>query len=97
MNWTYQFCIIKLKLFEMKKICLVDGQFSSSDALEVLTAYIHVEIRIYQRKMELEKDTDKIAAYLASIHRLQKILFEACEFIERKNGNIYLSSKLDIS
>jgi hypothetical protein len=86
-----------MRLMEMKKICLVDGQFSSRDALEILTAYIHVEVSLYQRKMELEDDLDKKAEYSASIHRLQKILFEACEFIERKNGAIHLSSKLDIS
>lgn len=81
----------------MKKIGLVEGEFSSKDAMEILTAYIHVEISIYQRKMELESDQVLIAHYSDSIHRLQKILFEACEFIARKNGAIHLSSKLDIS
>ena len=81
----------------MKEISLTEGDFKAKDAMEILTAYIHVEISMYQRNMELEKDPDKIAHYAESIHRLQKILFEACEFIERKNGAIHLSSKLDIS
>jgi hypothetical protein len=81
----------------MKEISLAQGDFKAKDAMEILTAYIHVEISLYQRNMELENDLDKIAQYADSIHRLQKILFEACEFIERKNGAIHLSSKLDIS
>ena len=81
----------------MKEISLAEGDFKAKDAMEILTGYIHVEISLYQRNMELENDADKIAYYAESIHRLQKILFEACEFIERKNGAIHLSSKLDIS
>lgn len=81
----------------MKEISLAQGDFKAKDAMEILTAYIHVEISLYQRNMELENDLDKIAQYADSIHRLKKILFEACEFIERKNGAIHLSSKLDIS
>lgn len=80
----------------MKKIGLAKGEFSSNDALEILTAYIHVEISIYQRKMELENDLEVVGQYADSIHRLQKILFEACDFIDRKNGSIYLSSNVDI-
>lgn len=81
----------------MKEISLLKGDFKAKDAMEILTAYIHVEISLYQRKMDLESDPVTIAYYTESIHRLQKILFEACEFIERKNGAIHLSSKLDVS
>lgn len=81
----------------MKEISLLNGDYKAKDVLEILTAYVHVEISLYQRNMELENDPDKIAHYAESIHRLQKILFEACEFIDRKNGAIHLSSKLDIS
>jgi hypothetical protein len=81
----------------MKEISLAEGDFKAKDALEILTAYIHVEISLYKRKIELESDQVLIAHYADSIHRLQKILFEACEFIERKNGDIHLRSKLDLS
>ena len=81
----------------MKEISLVEGDFNANDALEILTAYIHVEISLYKRKIESEMDQVLISHYAESIHRLQKALFEACEFIERKNGNIHLKSKLDLS
>lgn len=81
----------------MKEISLLNSDYKAKDALEILTAYIHVEISLYQRNMELENDPDKIALYADSIHRLQKHLFEACEFIERKKGLIHLSSKIEIS
>lgn len=81
----------------MKEISLAKGDFKSKDALEILTAYVHAEISLYQRKMEVEEDPKKKEEYSAAIHRLQKILFEACEFIERKNGDVHLNSKLNIS
>lgn len=82
---------------EMKEISLLNGDYKAKDALEILTAYIHVEISLYQRNMELENDPNKIAHYADSIHRLQKILFESCELIERKKGLIHLSTNIDIS
>jgi hypothetical protein len=81
----------------MKEISLAEGDFKAKDALEILTAYIHVEIRLYQRKIDIENDHCKIAEYKATIHRLQKTLFDVCVFLDRENGEIHLSSKLYIS
>jgi hypothetical protein len=44
----------------MKEISLAEGDFKVKDAMETLTAYIHVQISLYQRSMDLENDPDKI-------------------------------------
>lgn len=81
----------------MKEISLAEGDFKAKDALEILTAYIHVEISLYKRKIDLENDHGKIAEYNAAIYRLQKTLFDVCLFLDKKNDDIHLSSKLYIS
>jgi hypothetical protein len=81
----------------MKKISLTEGEFNGRDALEILTAYIHVEICLYHRKMETEIDQETIIRYTDAIRRLQKILFEACAYVEKKNGSVRLISIVEIS
>ena len=81
----------------MKRISLTEGDFTSRDALEILTAYIHVEICLYHRKMETEVDQEVLIRYAESIRRLQKILFEACAYVEKTNGTVRLISLVEIS
>jgi hypothetical protein len=81
----------------MKRINLTEGDFNSRDALEILTAYIHVEICLYHRKMETEIDQKVLIRYEDSIRRLQKILFEACAYVEKRNGTVRLISLVEIS
>jgi len=81
----------------MKRISLTEGDFTSRDALEILTAYIHVEICLYHRKMETEIDQEVLIRYTDSIRRLQKILFEACAYVDKSNGTVRLISLVEIS
>jgi len=81
----------------MKRISLTEGDFTSRDALEILTAYIHVEICLYHRKMETEVDQEVLIRYADSIRRLQKILFEACAYVKKTNGTVRLVSLVEIS
>lgn len=48
------------------------GEIDGNEALEILTGYIHVEIRFYTRKMETASDHQTLAVYSSAIRESAK-------------------------
>ncbi len=78
------------------KIQLIEGNFNSKDALEILTNMIHVKIKYHENKINEISNEEDINMRETRIKRLQKDLFEIRNHIENKNGKITIQSSINI-
>ena len=77
-------------------IKLIEGSYSSKDALELLTEIIHVKIRFQENKISGQCSEENIKSRENRIKYLQKSLFDAREFVERKGSNISLKFIIEV-
>lgn len=77
-------------------IKLIEGSYSSKDALELLTEIIHVKIRFQENKISGQCSEENIKSRENRIKYLQKCLFDAREFVERKGSNISLKFIIEV-
>ena len=77
-------------------IKLIEGSYSSKDALELLTEIIHVKIRFQENKISGKCSEENIKSRENRIKQLQKSLFDVREFVERKGSNISLESFIEV-
>ncbi|MDI1235079.1 MAG: hypothetical protein PSX81_12410 [bacterium] len=57
-------------------IQLIEGEFKSNDALDLITQMIQVKIKFHENKISKSEIEEDIKAREAKIKRLQKDLFE---------------------
>ncbi len=57
-------------------IQLIEGEFKSNDALDLITQMIQVKIKFHENKISKSEIEEDIKAREAKIKRLQKNLFE---------------------
>lgn len=57
-------------------IQLIEGEFSSEDALELITQLIYVKIKFHESKIGKSETEEDIKSREAKIKRLQKNLYE---------------------
>ncbi|TFF33325.1 hypothetical protein [Mucilaginibacter psychrotolerans] len=77
-------------------IQLIEGQFSGAEALDLLTAMIHVKIRFHENKISRQSSEQDIKSRERRIKQLQKDLFEIRAFISKKGGDVTLKSVVAI-
>ena len=68
------------------EIQLIDGQYTSADALELLTQIIHVKIKFHENKISGKSTEEDVKARERRIKQLQKDLFELRNYISSKRG-----------
>jgi len=66
-------------------IQLIQGTFSSSDALDIITHMIHIKRKYHENKINIGNNEEDIKTREAKIKNLQKELFELRKAI---NSNI---------
>ena len=76
-------------------IQLIEGQFSTKDALEIITQMMHVKIKYHEKKIQHSANEEDIKMRETKIKRLQKELFEAKNYLE-KAGNINIQSQINL-
>lgn len=57
-------------------IQLIEGEFKSNDALELITQMIHIKIRFHENKISKSETEEDIKERESKIKSLQKNLFE---------------------
>ncbi|PWK80171.1 hypothetical protein LX99_00635 [Mucilaginibacter oryzae] len=77
-------------------IQLIEGHFSSADALDLLTQMIHVKIRFHENKISGQCTEEDIKSRERRIKQLQKDLFNIRELIGGKGGPVELKSVVAI-
>jgi len=77
-------------------IQLLQGEFSSKDALDLITKMLHVKIKYHEDKIVKNDDEDDIKYRETKIKRLQKELYELRNDFEKRRGKIELDATIKI-
>ena len=78
------------------EIQLIHGEFSSNEALELLTQMIHVKIKYHESKISKHGSEEDVKYRDSKIKRLQKELYEIRNSMDEKNGNVKLDAIIKI-
>ncbi len=78
-------------------IQLIQGNFSSRDALEIITQMYHVKIKYHEGKISHTSNEEDVKFREAKIKSLQKDLFDVRKFIENAGGKINIQGDIHLS
>lgn len=77
-------------------IKLIEGEFNSNDALELITQMIHVKIKYHENKTSNSEIEEDIKAREAKIKSLQKNLFELRNNMKASSKGVELNAIISI-
>jgi len=77
-------------------IKLIQGEFNSNDALELIAQMIHVKIKYHENKICSISNEEDIKLWESKIKRLQQELFDLKSIKELKEGIINLEAVIKI-
>lgn len=77
-------------------IQLIKGEFSSLDALELITKMIHIKIKYHENKISSISSEEDIKARESKIKLLQKELFEVRKEISKTSGTVKMNAEIKI-
>ncbi|KAA9036326.1 hypothetical protein FW778_19010 [Ginsengibacter hankyongi] len=78
-------------------IQLIQGNFNSKDALEIISQMMHVKIKYHESKISNNSNEEDIKFREAKIKRLQKDLFDIRDFIQNSGEKINIQSEIHLS
>ena len=78
-------------------LSLIKGNFTSKEAIELITELIHVKIKFHENKIKLADQEEDIKMREKRIKQLQKELYEVKNYIDRKKGNISLFGEISLN
>ncbi len=67
---------------------LIQGEFSSNDALELIAQMVHIKIKYHESKIDRHSNEEDIKTREIKIKRLQKELFELRKTMNSKTNNV---------
>ncbi len=73
---------------------LIQGQFSSQDAIDILTQMVNVKIKFHENKITNGHAEEDIKMREKRIKQLQQQLQESRNYIETQGENIAIESQL---
>jgi len=76
---------------------LIDGQFTSSEAISIITQMIHVKIKFHESKIENNSNEEDVKMRERKIKRLQKELYEVRHEIENSSGMLVMHSNITLT
>ncbi len=77
-------------------IQLIQGEFESKDALELVTQMIHTKIKYHENMISQNSNEEDIKNRESKIKHLQKELFELRNTISLNNKNVKLNAVIKI-
>jgi hypothetical protein len=78
------------------KIQLIEGDFDSKDALEIIAKMINVKIKFQEDKINSTSSEEDINMRETRIKKLQKSLFDIRKHIESSKGKISIHSSIEL-
>lgn len=72
------------------KLQLIDGAFSPTESIEILTQLYHVKIKFHEEKVRTSANEEDIKMREGKIKALQKNLEEARAYINSENKNFHM-------
>ncbi|MEO6916140.1 MAG: hypothetical protein ABI151_11185 [Chitinophagaceae bacterium] len=76
---------------------LISGQFSSQEAIDIITKMVQVKIKFHEDKVYSESNEDDMKMREKRIKQLQKELFEIRNYIADKKEKLEMNSVVEIS
>jgi cob(I)alamin adenosyltransferase len=73
-------------------IQLIQGEFNSNEALELITQMIHIKIVYHENKISKHTNEEDIKTREAKIKRLQKELYELRNFISTQGKTVKIDA-----
>ena len=80
----------------MKNLQLIKGDFSQTEALELLTQLIHVKIKFHENKIDKSHKEEDVKMREKRIKKLQQDFYEMKQIILSKGKNCSLESEIKI-
>ena len=77
-------------------IQILDGEFKSNEAIELITQMIHIKIKYHENKISLSQLEEDIKARETIIKRLQKDLYEFRNTIDSTTKVVKLKAIINI-
>jgi hypothetical protein len=74
------------------EIQLIQGEFNSSDAMELLTKMIHEKIKYHENKIARDSSEEDIKFRESKIKKLQKELYDVRKYVDGKVGNVTIDA-----
>jgi hypothetical protein len=78
------------------EIHLIDGQFSATDAIAILTQLTEVKIKYHENKIKSSDNEEDIKMRERKIKKLQKELADSREHIQKQTSNITINSTINL-
>ena len=75
---------------------LIDGQFSVTDAIAILTQLTEVKIKYHENKIKSSHNEEDIKMRERKIKKLQKELAESRDYIRNQTSNISINSTINL-
>lgn len=78
-------------------IQLIQGQFKTNDAVDIITQMVHVKIKYHEDQIQHSINEEDIKMREAKIKTLQKNLYEIRKYIEQAGTYITIKSEIQLS
>jgi hypothetical protein len=78
------------------EIQLIQGKFSTADAMEIITQMIHIKIKYHEKKIKSISNEEDIKMRENKIKKLQKDLYDFREYLNTKGKTINVKSVIEI-
>lgn len=75
---------------------LMDGQFSPTDAIVIITHLIEVKIKYHENKIKSSQNEEDIKMRERKIKALQKELADSRTYIQNHSGDILIKSTIKL-
>jgi hypothetical protein len=79
------------------KIELIEGEFKSDEALQLITALIKVKIDFHEKKIHLASNEEDIKARESKIIKLQNVLSEARLMLSSQQSKHAIHAEINIA
>lgn len=75
---------------------LIDGQFTATDAIAILTQLTEVKIKYHENKIKSSHNEEDIKMRERKIKKLQKELADSRAHIQKQTSNITINSTINL-
>lgn len=77
-------------------IQLIQGQFGGKEAIKLITQIIHAKVKFHENIISNDDSEEDIKMRENRIKQLQKDLFDARHYIEKKGENVIINASIEI-
>jgi len=77
-------------------IQLIQGQFGGKEAIKLITQMIHAKVKFHENIISNDDSEEDLKMRENRIKQLQKDLFDARHYIEKKGENVIINASIEM-